>query len=180
MDKRGIILSITLLAILTLPIIHVVAQPSESEARQKFEALGCTSCHNGGVAPTWDTITKDFKAWRGEYKSLDDAVRSEVKYFGGQTFNSFDELMKTMAQNVGKDVNDPDMQIITQYLKTLYTGGKQTTTTKTTQTTQTTQTTTKTGIKGGTEPKTGLYTTIITTIIIIIIALAAAIYLTKR
>lgn len=130
------------------------AQPSESEAKSAFEKLGCTSCHNGGVAKRWEDIVSNFKGYGSRYASLDEAIKAEVTYFG-QRFNSFDELMKTMASNVGRQPGDPQVGIVRSYLEYLFNLGRTmtppatTTPTPTTPPVTTTTTPEVTGVRGG-------------------------------
>ncbi|MEB3860588.1 MAG: hypothetical protein GSR84_00020 [Desulfurococcales archaeon] len=123
-SRGGIILLTLFILTLATPALLGVAQPSGEEARQKFEQLGCTGCHNGGVAPAWDDVVALFQEWKTKYGSLDEAVSSEVNYFG-KTFNSYDEMMAEMAKSsAAGTIDNPDFQIIYQYLKSIYEGGQ--------------------------------------------------------
>jgi len=144
-SRAGLLFATLFIAIILATFATVYAQPSEDEAKAKFEALGCTGCHNGGVAPTWDDVVAKFKEWKNKYGSLDDAVKNEVNYFG-QKFNSYDEMMKTMAGNSAAGTPDnPDFQVIDQFLRSIFTGGAGAPTETETATETGAQTTTQTG-----------------------------------
>lgn len=168
--------------------VNAVAQPSEEEARSAFEQLGCVNCHNGNVARTkWEDIVADFTEWRDKYATLDEAVAAEVEYFGGQRFSSFKELMERMATNVGKDLSDPQIVVIMEYLASLYgvtleeALGEQVTPAPE-ETTPEELTTIDVGYRteGGEEPGIGIATTIIVIAVIVLGAGLAAFILTKR
>ncbi len=160
MNARGlVIITIIALIMVSTSFLIVSAQPSEEEAKQKFEALGCTGCHNGGVAPTWEDVVNSIKEWKTKYGSLDEAVKNEVDFFG-KKFNTYDEMIAEMAKSSAAGTPDnPDFQVIDQYLRSLFEGqATETGTTETTQTgtatgttgTQTTQSPTETGTQTGT------------------------------
>ncbi|MCE4617168.1 MAG: hypothetical protein F7C32_01090 [Desulfurococcales archaeon] len=95
------------------------------EVRNTFTDIGCTGCHNGQTAIAYDDLVNKVRAWGSEYGTIDEAVKEEVTYFGGQKFNSFDELMQTMAGNVGKTIDDPEIVQIKQFLQDQFAQGKQ-------------------------------------------------------
>jgi len=177
------------LAVLTLAftaaalsaLLSVYAQPSENEARRAFEGLGCTSCHNGQVASRWDEIVSHFKSWGGKYASLDEAVRAEVTYFG-MKFNSFDELMKTMATNVGRQPSDPQVVLVRDFLVSLFEAGEATPTTPQPTTPQTPPTTpgVTEGVRGGERLGWGVILAAIAIAAIVLGALVAALIVVRR
>ena len=178
-----------MLALSSLASYQLHAQISENEAKQIFESIGCTSCHNGNVADEFDEIVDDMRAWSKKYPTIDDAVANEVTYFGGQKFNSFDELIAQMAQNVGKTPDDPDIKKLETFFRSLWGGtqqagqeqqeqGEQAPTSE--QPTQEQQQEQPSGVKGGQEPRAGVTLTIISIALIIVIAAASAVYLTRR
>ena len=92
------------------------AQISEQEAMQLFQKLGCTSCHNNAVAPDWNGTLEMLKKVQTEYGGDIDAFARDVNYFGRKgAFNSWEELMAVMAQNVGKTLEDPDIQKLNEF-----------------------------------------------------------------
>ena len=116
LDPRSLALPVLLLAAIAGAAL-AGAQLSVDQARALFEQLGCTSCHTkGGVASSWEEILRGISDWARRYPSLDEAVRSEVEYFGGKRFNSFDELMEFMGRNVGASAADVEK------LKEFFTG----------------------------------------------------------
>ena len=193
MNSRGLVITaLFALIMIASSFLIVSAQPSEEEARQKFESLGCTGCHNGGVAPTWEDVVNIFKEWKTKYGSLDEAVKNEVDFFG-KKFNTYDEMMAEMAKSSAAGTPDnPDFQVIDQYLRSLFEGGQATIETGTTETTQTetatgtteTQTTTQSPTETGTQAETteaeekgpvlgfGEIVTIAVVILVIIVGLA--------
>ena len=204
MSRAGLLFATLFIAIILATFATVNAQPSEEEAKSKFEALGCTGCHNGGVAPTWDDVVTMFKEWKNKYGSLDEAVKNEVNYFG-QKFNTYDEMMSTMAGSSAAGTPDnPDFQVIDQYLRSLFEGGATGTPTETvtetgaeTQTTpqtetetttpETTQTPTETATETGApevtetpKPKMGFGTIVGIAIIILIVVVLAAYVVAMR
>ncbi len=204
MSRAGLLFATLFIAIILATFATVNAQPSEEEAKSKFEALGCTGCHNGGVAPTWDDVVAMFKEWKNKYGSLDEAVQNEVNYFG-QKFNTYDEMMSTMAGSSAAGTPDnPDFQVIDQYLRSLFEGGATGTPTETatetgaeTQTTpqtetetttpETTQTPTETATETGApevtetpKPKMGFGTIVGIAIIILIVVVLAAYVVAMR
>lgn len=97
-----------------------LAQPSEEEAKSAFENLGCVSCHNGTVALSWEDIVALMKEVPTKYNGDVDALAQDVAYFGQKgAFQTWDQLMQVMAQNVGKTLDDPQVQVINQYLLSL-------------------------------------------------------------
>ncbi|MEB3780799.1 MAG: hypothetical protein GSR85_11330 [Desulfurococcales archaeon] len=174
----------------SIPLTITMAQVSEDEARSTFERLGCISCHNGQVAASWDEMVNLFESWKGKYTSLDEAVKAEIEYFGGQKFNSYNELVQTMANNVGRSPDDPEVRMVFQYLESLF-GVEQAQTTEPPKETTPTPTETMeereepvtptvTGVRGGEEPAEGVVLTIISIAAIVVIAVVAAVYLTRR
>lgn len=86
------------------------------EARDAFNSIGCTNCHQqNGIAPPFDEIVSDFRAWSKQYPSIDDAVRANV-----EGYDNYDELIQTMLANVGKSLNDPEGQLLYSYFKSLF------------------------------------------------------------
>ncbi len=116
----GMLLIIPMLAISTT---LTTAQVSEAEAKQIFESIGCVSCHVGQPlqpAASWDLIIQFMQDWSQKYPTIDEAIANEVTYYGGQKFQSFDELMAQMAQNVGRSPDDPDIQKLSEFFKSFW------------------------------------------------------------
>ncbi|BAN90545.1 hypothetical protein [Aeropyrum camini] len=136
--------SIIMLSVFALTGYLMYAQPSEEEARATFESIGCVSCHNGTVAATWDEIVNELKEVPEKYGGDIDAFARDVAYFGQKgAFNTWDDLMATMAQNVGKQPSDPDIQKINEFFLSIAgVSGGETTQTETAQETTTPQATT--------------------------------------
>jgi cytochrome c553 len=152
----AVTLAILLLGIAASLAGVAAAQPTEDEAREVFQKLGCISCHmQGGSAKPFDEIVSLFQQWGGQYATIDEAVQKEVKYFGGQTFDNYDQLMETMAMNVGRTMDDPDIQLLYDFFLNLFesSAGTPTATATTTPTGTTGQTTTTTN--AATTPTTG-------------------------
>jgi len=125
-----LILAVTSSALAAASQIHI----KEEQAETLFEQLGCTGCHNGQTAATFNQILGEIGDWSSNYASLDEAISNEVTYFGGRKFNSFDELMETMAGNVGKSPDTTEIQELKQFfLDVFQSGGIAITTTTTTQ-----------------------------------------------
>ena len=102
----------------------VKAELSEEQAEQLFKNLGCTNCHNGQEADEWDEIVEEIEdEWASEFATIDEAASKEVNYHG-QHFDSFDDLMAEMAENVGKEPNDPDIQSLKQFFIDTFNEGK--------------------------------------------------------
>lgn len=92
------------------------AQVTEEEARQIFEQIGCTSCHNGVVAPDWNGVLEVLSKAQTEYGGDIDALARDINYFGRTgAFNTWEELMQVMAQNVGKSLDDPEIQKLNEF-----------------------------------------------------------------
>ena len=92
------------------------AQVSEQEAMQIFQQIGCVSCHNGAVAPDWNGTLEMMQKVQTDYGGDIDAFARDVNYFGRKgAFNSWNDLMATMAQNVGKTLDDPDIQKLNEF-----------------------------------------------------------------
>ncbi|MCE4602053.1 MAG: hypothetical protein F7C08_01425 [Desulfurococcales archaeon] len=203
---KGLPLAVTIFLILALAgyaTQNTQAQPSAEEAKQIFENIGCISCHAGNPlqpAANWDLIIQFMEEWSQKYPSIDEAIRNEVVYYGGQKFNSFEELMERMSQNVGKTRNDPEIQQLEAFFRSFW-GQEQAQTPQQTEPAQTpeqteqeetqvqeqTQTVQQTpaqeeaeGVKGGKEPRIGITLTIISIALVILITVVAAIYLTRR
>ncbi len=152
----AVTLAVLLLGIAASLAGVAVAQPTEDEAREIFQTLGCTSCHmQGGSAKPFDEIVSLFQQWGGQYATIDEAIQKEVKYFGGQTFDSYDKLMETMAMNVGKTMDDPDIQLLNEFFLNLFESGAGTPTATTTPTTTGTTGQTTTTTNAATTPTTG-------------------------
>ncbi len=121
--------TIALAVILVLTAAASLVEPARAqealtvdEARQLFQRLGCTSCHNGQTARTFEEAVLFIDGWRGKYGSLDEAVAAEVEYFGGQRFESYDAMFNVMASNVGKTLDDPDVRSLYEFFKAVYEG----------------------------------------------------------
>ena len=124
MKINGIIVAFALvIPLLAGSLLYTNSQANIDEARSVFETIGCTGCHTaGGTAPTFDNVVSMIANWSSKYNTIDDAVRNEVNYFGGQKFNSYEEMMKVMAGNVGKTLDDPDIQLLSQFFKDVFQG----------------------------------------------------------
>ncbi len=122
--------TITLAVILVLTAATSLANPADAqevisvgEAMRLFERLGCTSCHNGQTALSFEDAVLLIDSWRGKYASLDEAVAAEIEYFGGQRFQGYDDMFERMAANVGKTLDDPDVMALYDFFKAVYEGG---------------------------------------------------------
>ena len=84
-------------------------QLTPQQAADLFQQLGCVSCHMpNGAAKPFDEILNKMSQMAKQYNGdIDAYTRETVEYFGGQKFNSFDEMMKVMQGNVG--ASDEDM-----------------------------------------------------------------------
>ncbi len=124
MKIAGIAVALALVApLLAGSLLYTSSQTNIDEARSVFETLGCTGCHTaGGIAPPFDSVVSKVANWSSKYSTIDDAVKNEVNYFGGQKFNSYEEMMKVMAGNVGKTPDDPDIQLLSQFFKDVFEG----------------------------------------------------------
>ncbi|MCE4627964.1 MAG: hypothetical protein F7C34_02280 [Desulfurococcales archaeon] len=158
---------LALIALLVLSVLTYSASAvTEDTARQTFQQLGCTSCHNGVKKKDWNGIVNDFRSWgaSGEYGSVDEAVAAHTGY------NSLDQLLRAMANKAG--ANYSDVQPIKEYLTYVFNEAKTASQTSSQQQTATgtasESTTTTTQAEQG---KTS-YTPIIAGIAIIIIAIA--------
>ncbi|BAA80720.2 hypothetical protein APE_1719.1 [Aeropyrum pernix K1] len=178
--------SIIMLSIFALTGYLMYAQPSEEEARATFESIGCVSCHNGTVAVTWDEIVDELKEVPEKYGGDIDAYARDVAYFGQKgAFNTWNDLIATMAQNVGKQPNDPDIQKINEFfLSVAGVSGGETTPTETATGTTTPQETTEETTPMGTETEEaeagipfGLAAAIA---LLIVVLIAAAAYMFAR
>ena len=88
---------------------------TREEAKNTFTNLGCTGCHNGQTADEFDEILEEIESWAARYSSIDDAIRGEVTYFGGKKFSGLDDLLETMAGNVGKTPDDPGIARLREF-----------------------------------------------------------------
>jgi len=113
----GLIAAVLLLGIAVgFSQLIATAQISEQEAQQLFQQLGCTSCHNGTVAPDWQGTLEIMKKVQTEYGGDIDEFARNVNYFGRTgAFNDWNELMEVMARNVGKTLDDPDIQKLNEF-----------------------------------------------------------------
>lgn len=95
------------------------AQPAEDEAFEVFQKIGCISCHNGTVARAWDDILQDLERVQTEYGGDIDAFARDVEYTLNPAieFESWEDLMSLMAQNVGRTLDDPDVQLLDQFFR---------------------------------------------------------------
>jgi len=93
---------------------------SVNEAKKLFQQLGCVSCHmENGVAEPFDEILKEMGELASQYNgNIDAYVKEKVEYFGGQKFNSFDEMMKVMQSNVG--ASDEDIAKLSAFFKSYF------------------------------------------------------------
>ncbi len=127
--RKQVIIMIGMLLIIPMLAISstlTTAQVSEAEAKQIFENIGCVSCHVGQPlqpAASWDLIVQFMQDWSQKYPTIDEAIANEVTYYGGQKFQSFDELMAQMAQNVGRSPDDPDIQKLKQFFQSFWEQG---------------------------------------------------------
>ena len=107
---------VALLGLLASLSQFAAAETSEEEAFEVFHDLGCTSCHNNAVAPDWNGMLEMLRKVQSEYGGDIDAFARDVNYFGRKgAFNSWQELMAVMAQNVGKNLDDPDIQKLNEF-----------------------------------------------------------------
>jgi len=75
----------------------VAAALTAQEAEKEFKAKGCTGCHSGGLAPTFQGTVKKIEEWAKKYGSLDEAVAAESKNFKMfKGVKTWDELMSKM------------------------------------------------------------------------------------
>lgn len=90
--------ALAVLAVLALILAAgAAAAMTVDQAKQEFQAKGCTSCHNGALAPTFDGVIKKIQEWAKKYNSLDEAVKAESKNFKMfQNAQSWDQLMSEM------------------------------------------------------------------------------------
>ncbi len=198
MKSRAFMLMIGLmLALSGIASYQLYAQPSEAEAKQIFESIGCVSCHvgqPGQPAASWDLIIQFMQDWSQKYPTIDDAIANEVTYYGGKKFQSFDELMAQMAQNVGRSPDDPEIQKLKQFFQSFWGETAQAPAGEQQEQPQEEQTQPEesrqeqpaeqqeqpAGIRGGEEPREGIVLTVVSIALIIVIAAAAAVYLTRR
>ncbi len=117
----ALILTATLILAVALASLTVLSQPTEAQAKDAFAKLGCTACHNGKVAKTWDEIVARWKGLSGKYTSLNDFVKAEVteevKTRGYGEPKTWDELFILMSTFVGK--KREDTKIVEEYLASL-------------------------------------------------------------
>jgi len=101
MDPKRLAATLLILAgLLALPGV-VEGQLTYDEAAARFAELGCTSCHNGRAAPTFDQVVQLFEQWGQQYDNIDDAIANEVP-----GYSSYDQMMASMARFVGVTVDD--------------------------------------------------------------------------
>lgn len=113
----AMLLFVSLLALASAWSWVVEAQLSVEEAQDLFTRLGCVSCHNGNVALSWDDMLADLRSRYQELGSLDELARNTA-YFGQQNaFDSWDNLMEVMARNVGRTLDDPEIQQIKEFFE---------------------------------------------------------------
>jgi cytochrome c551/c552 len=95
------------------------AQLTEEEARSLFERLGCTACHIGDQpqrpALKWELIIELLQKVPEEYGGDLDAFAQSIEYYGGRTFESWEDLIAQMAQNVGRSPDDPEIRQLFDY-----------------------------------------------------------------
>ena len=172
------------------------AQVSDEEAFQLFQRLGCIGCHNGNVASAWDEVLAKLREVPEKYGGSLNEFAKNVEYTldPNVKFNTWDDLKRRMAQNVGRDVNDPDIQRIFSYLESVALGAPReqpgtgqttteaptTTPTGTTETPEETATTPAAGEPGGAAEggvPLGLAAAIAAVILVVI---AVAVYMLSR
>lgn len=129
--------------LLLLTLLPSAAAVTEEEAKQAFQAAGCTACHRkGNIGYPWEDIVTRLKEANGKYKSLDELVAKEigplVEQRLGQKVETWDQLFQVMAQYVGKTPDDPNVAKTEQFLASLFapSGGQPTETAKETATAQ--------------------------------------------
>ncbi len=95
-------------------------QMTPEQAFNIFQQIGCVSCHmENGAAEPFDEILKEMAENAAKYNgNIDEYVKNEVVYFGNQKFNSYDEMMKVMQQNVG--ASDEDMAKLNAFFKNYF------------------------------------------------------------
>ena len=144
--------------LLIITSLIALAEVDEAKARQVFEAR-CASCHNGVSALDFQGTVDKMRSWAAKYASLDEAVRSEYRAFGGA--ESYDQLMQQMKQfTVG--ITDEEYQLLYDYFKQVFEAGRQAGEQKQQQETTTTAaatTTTPTATIKPPEPPKEAYTT---------------------
>ncbi|NOZ88900.1 MAG: hypothetical protein GXO15_03150 [Crenarchaeota archaeon] len=86
------------LALLAVALLSASAAAlTMEEAKQLFQQRGCTSCHNGNLAPDFEGTVKKMQEWAQKYGSLDEAVKAEAKNFKMyQNSQSWDQLINAM------------------------------------------------------------------------------------
>jgi len=96
--KMRVSLAIVMLVILaTVGLVSVAAALTTDEAKQLFRSKGCTSCHNGVMAPDFEGTVALIKEWASKYASLDEAVAAEAPNFKMfSNAKTWDELMNAM------------------------------------------------------------------------------------
>jgi len=119
--KRVIITLVIVAGILAVPNI-AGSQLTYDQAAERFAAMGCTSCHNGRAAPTFEDMVALFQEWGQKYDNIDDAVANEVVVYG-QTYDSYDAMMEQMAKFVGKNLED--IQDLHQFFIEVFQGAGQ-------------------------------------------------------
>jgi len=110
-----------LIAVTALFALASLSEVSEGEAKSLFNSLGCTGCHNGAVAPSWDDLVREITEAGARYGGDLDAYARSIQYTLNPSikFNSWQDLKKVMAQNVGKQPSDPGVSKVFEYLESL-------------------------------------------------------------
>lgn len=114
-------LILILVFVLSSTVYAAYAVLTQEEAEALFDSLGCKSCHReGGVADSWSEILSELREWGEEYNSIDDAVSEKVTYLGGVHFNTFDDLLEQMKNNVG--ASDEDIAKLKEFFISVFQG----------------------------------------------------------
>lgn len=95
-------------------------QLTEQQAADLFQQIGCVSCHMpNGAAKSFEEILNKMANMAAQYNGdIDAYTRETVEYFGGQKFNSYDEMMEVMQANVG--ASDEDMAKLNAFFKSYF------------------------------------------------------------
>ena len=179
--KRVIVTLVIVAGILAVP--GVAGQLTYDQAAERFAALGCTSCHNGRAAPTFDDMVALFQEWGQKYESIDEAVANEVVVYG-QTYDSYDAMMEQMAKFVGKNLED--IQDLHQFFLEVFQGAGQpagdtgTTTTTTTTAEQQATTAQEAAPTQAGEDQPSIAPAVVAGILVAVIIAAAAYMLAKK
>lgn len=126
---RGIIMLILLGLIMTTPTLVLLSQLSEEQARDQFNSLGCNGCHNGAVADSWDDILMELREVPEKYNGDLDRFAQNVNYRLNPNikFQTWQDLVNQMAENVGKSADDPGVKAVFQYFENVATTPQTTT-----------------------------------------------------